>query len=91
MDKKIKEKFIFNWIKRNDGHIDTMNAYFVDEYIDLFNPKKINYKMWGADNVPELTALLKEMYDSLKLGRNSVGIPDRPSGFPKWAWCYYKK
>ena len=87
--KEEKEEFVLTWIEKNDG-ADTMNCYFVDEYVKLFNPKKINFKNWGADNVPELTALLRKMYYENKITRKNIGIPERPSGFPKWVWVYYK-
>jgi hypothetical protein len=89
MDDKDKEKFILEWIKKNDGHIDTLNAYFVDDYIGTVKPKKIHYKNWGADNVPELTRLLKKMYDEGKLKRFVVNINPRPVGFPKWVYSYH--
>ena len=86
-----KEEFILYWIKKNDGHIDTMNTFFVDDYAERFKPKKINYKMWGADNIPELTNLLKKMFDEGKLVRYIVNINPRPAGFPKWIYSYHLK
>lgn len=89
--RKEKEQFIFDWIKKNDGHIDTMNSYFIDDYIKIFKPKKIRYKMWGSHNVPELSKLLKQMYDEEKLERYIYSLCPVPNGFPKWVYSYHLK
>ena len=85
-----KEQFVIKWVKKIE-HVDTLNAFFVDDYILIFKPKKINFKLWGTDHVPELARLLKKMYDEDTLDRDVVNINPSLPGFPHWTYAYFLK
>lgn len=88
-----KEKFIIDWINKNDNYIDILNRTFTDDYINTFylTIKQIKFKNWGSHYIPELSGLLKKMYDKGILDRQIVSICPKISGFPNWVYTYNLK
>lgn len=89
-----KQEWILNYLeqKKNTPYcqINILDRYFVDAYIEKFNPKYTS-QPYGADTVPEIGILLSYMYKCNLLNRYIIGLNKMESGFPKWVYTYELK
>lgn len=85
-----KMEWIINYIKKSGcKSVDIFTVEFVNAYVQECKPKKVNPRMWGGDNVPELGRILSEMYKRGLLWRTTMGAHYTQDGFPKWFYVYF--
>ena len=83
-----RRRFIIRYLSENRGHVDVLNAAFVDCYLEATSSKF--YPMpYGAHKCPQLGRDLSRMEREGTLSRKRTGISGmRGQGFPAWVWCY---
>ncbi len=85
MEKKIQ--FVLDYLGNQTGGVDILNSFFVDAYIEKFNPPH-RITFYGANKCPQLGRLLGAMYRKGLLKRFRVSISGQGYGFPKWVYTY---
>lgn len=89
-----RQAWIVEYIASQPGgvrHFDTLNAAFVDAYIDATGA---SWKPTALPNsaflCPRLAADLRALYDAGTLTRQAIGMSpgDAAMGFPKWVYSY---
>lgn len=75
----------------NDEFIDITAESFVDAYIEEFNPKTIEYYMYGAPKVLEINRVLGELYKEGRLRRYRHYCEQYQDGYPRWFYTYNLK
>lgn len=70
-------------------HVDVLNAYFVDDYVEATGAKA-QAMPYGAAKCPMLGADLSALFQEGKLRRSATGIGDGlcHQGFPRWVYTY---
>ena len=86
--KSEKIDWVRDWLKQNNTPVDILNSKFVDDYINEFNPSKVEILPFGANRCPELGKLLSWGYKNGYLNRGRVSISCKEVGFPNWIYVY---
>jgi hypothetical protein len=90
MSKAKRLEWLMSYFSARPSHWyeNTLNADFVQEYIDATNaPHTI--RIMGANTCPTLARDLHTLYKQGKLERISAGTGDMHIlGFPSWTWAY---
>ena len=90
MTKQEKQKWIIEYLKVHK-YVDIFDEDFVDSYIQECKPNCIEYKIYGAHFVSELSRYLAELYHQNILVRYTIGLSNSKDGYPKWCYSYELK
>lgn len=92
MTKEDKKQWILDYMKEHkDEFIDITAENFVLAYVDEFNPKIIEWYIYGVPKIPEIGKLLAELYKEDKVGRYRHYCETWRDGYPRWFYIYYLK
>lgn len=87
-----KEKFVIEYLVKEERFIDVLNQDFMTKFAIRFNCRVFKQTI-GAPRVPLAGRTLSEMFKKGLLSRFSVGIDSYSGGqgFPKWVYSYSLK
>lgn len=92
MTKQEKKKWILDYMSAHKREfIDITAEKFVLAYVDAFNPKIIEWYVFGAPKVPEIGKLLAELYKENKVWRYRQYCDIWQDGYPRWFYVYSLK
>ena len=90
--KFFKKQWILEYMSQHtDECIDVLSENFVNAYINEFNPKILEWYLYGAPKVQELGRLLAELYKENKVSRCRHYCKIWQNGYPKWFYIYFLK
>ena len=72
-------------LRHKDEFIDIVSENFVNE----FNPKIVEWYLYGTPKVPEIGRLLAELYKENKISRYRQYCKIWQDGYPKWFYVYF--
>jgi hypothetical protein len=75
--------------QHKDEFIDVVSENFVNAYINEFNPKIVEWYLYGTPKVHEIGRLLAELYKENKIGRYRQYCTIWQDGYPKWFYVYF--
>ncbi len=75
--------------QHKDEFIDVVSENFVNAYINEFNPKIVEWYLYGTPKVPEIGKLLAELYKKNKIDRYRYCCKIWQDGYPKWFYIYF--
>lgn len=88
--KQEKKQWIFEYMRTHQSEfIDIVSEPFVLAYVKEFQPKNIEWHVYGAPKVPEIGKLLTELYKDGKVNRYRYVCDAYRDGYPKWFYVYY--
>lgn len=76
-------------LQHKDEFIDVVSENFVNAYINEFNPKIVEWYLYGAPKVPEIGMLLAELYKENKVSRYRHYCEFWQDGYPRWFYIYF--
>lgn len=75
--------------QHKDEFIDVVSENFVNAYINEFNPKIVEWYLYGVPKVPKIGRLLAELYKENKISRYRQYCKIWKDGYPKWFYVYF--